>query len=115
MKNKKKTVMVVLGGNSKEREISLLTGKACARAIKDLGFNVVYFDPKKNSYNTIDKEKVDIIFTALHGKEGEDGIAQTIFEYLKIPYTHSGVISSAKAKDKELSKKLFINNKIPPP
>ena len=89
MKNKKKTVMVVLGGNSKEREISILTGKACARAIKDLGFKVVYFDPKKNSYNTIDKEKVDIIFNALHGKEGEDGIAQTIFEYLKIPYTHS--------------------------
>ena len=115
MKNKKKTVMVVLGGNSKEREISILTGKACARAIKDLGFNVVYFDPKKNSYNTIDKEKVDIIFNALHGKEGEDGIAQTIFEYLKIPYTHSGVISSMQAMDKVISKKIFIRNKINTP
>ena len=61
-----------------------------------MGFNVVYFDPKKNSYNTIDKEKVDIIFNALHGKEGEDGIAQTIFEYLKIPYTHSELSHQCK-------------------
>ena len=61
------------------------------------------FDPLKKSLNQIDKSKVDIIFNALHGKDGEDGNAQSFFEYLKIPYTHSGVISSMNAMDKVIS------------
>ena len=60
----------------------------------------------------IDKKKVDIIFNALHGKDGEDGVAQSYFEYLRIPYTHSGVISSYNSMDKVISKKIFIKNKI---
>ncbi len=109
---KKKSVLVVLGGNSREREISILTGKACAKAIKDLNYKVKIFDPKKNNFENINKKEVDIIFNALHGREGEDGIAQSYFEYLKIPYTHSGIISSMNAMDKSISKKIFIKNKI---
>ena len=59
--------------------------------------------------------KVDVIFNALHGRDGEDGIAQSYFEYLRIPYTHSGVISSFNAMDKSISKKIFIKNKIKTP
>ena len=65
--------------------------------------------------NLINKKNTDIIFNALHGKNGEDGIAQTYFEYLKIPYTHSGVISSYNAMNKIISKKIFIKNKIKTP
>ena len=60
----------------------------------------------------ISKQSTDVIFNALHGKDGEDGVAQSYFEYLKIPYTHSGVVSSFKAMNKIISKKIFIKNKI---
>ena len=62
--------------------------------------------------NLINKQKVDVIFNALHGKDGEDGIAQSYFEYLRIPYTHSGVVSSYNAMNKIISKQIFIKNKI---
>ena len=89
--------MVVLGGNSGERAVSLESGKACVLALKKKGYKVLTFDPKFNNFNLINKKNVDVIFNALHGKEGEDGVAQSYFEYLKIPYTHSGIISSFKA------------------
>ena len=108
----KKKILVVLGGNSKEREISIKTGKACVSAIKRLGFTVQTFDPQKKSFFDIKKSKSNIIFNALHGEEGEDGYAQSFFEYSKIPYTHSGVISSMNAMNKVISKKIFIRNKI---
>ena len=60
----------------------------------------------------IDKKKTDVIFNALHGKDGEDGVAQSYFEYLRIPYTHSGVISSHNAMNKIISKEIFIQKKI---
>ena len=63
----------------------------------------------------INKNKIDVIFNALHGRDGEDGIAQSYFEYLKIPYTHSGVISSFNAMNKIISKEIFIKNKIKTP
>ena len=114
--NKKfKKVLVVLGGTSGEREISLETGKACIRALKKKGYSVSTFDPKIKNFNLIDKKKIDVIFNALHGKDGEDGIAQSYFEYLRIPYTHSGVISSFNAMNKIISKKIFIKNKIKTP
>ena len=69
----------------------------------------------KKKFNLIDKNKVNIIFNALHGKDGEDGIAQSYFEYLKIPYTHSGVISSHNAMNKVISKQIFKKNKIKSP
>ena len=112
MNKKKKKILVVLGGNSRERQVSLDSGNACVKAIKRLGYKVKKFDPAKKMFNEIDKSKVDIIFNALHGKNGEDGVAQSYFEYLKIPYTHSGVIASMNAMDKEISKIIFKKNKI---
>ncbi len=108
----KKKVLIVLGGNSKERSISIKTGQACLKAIKNLGYKVKIFDPKLKSFFYINKIKPDIIFNALHGEEGEDGYAQSFFEYLRIPYTHSGIISSMKAMNKIVSKKIFLKNKI---
>ncbi len=111
----KKKILVVLGGNSKEREISIKTGKACLAAIKRLGYKVELFDPKIKPFFDIKKSRSDIIFNALHGEEGEDGYAQSFFEYSKIPYTHSGVLSSMNAMSKLVSKKIFIKNKIRTP
>ena len=113
--NKNKNILVVLGGTSGERSVSLSTGKACIKALKKKGYKVSKFDPKYKNLNLINKKNTDIIFNALHGKNGEDGIAQTYFEYLKIPYTHSGVISSYNAMNKIISKKIFIKNKIKTP
>ena len=104
MKDKK--ILVVLGGTSGERAVSLDSGKACVKALKK-GYKVSTFDPKKKSLSLIDKNKTDIIFNALHGRDGEDGVAQNYFECLRIPYTHSGVISSCNAMNKVISKKYF--------
>ena len=116
MKNKKfKNVLVVLGGTSGERAISLESGRACIKALKKKGYKVSSFDPKIKNFNLINKIKIDVIFNALHGRDGEDGIAQSYFEYLKIPYTHSGVISSFNAMNKLISKEIFIENNIKTP
>ena len=111
-KKKRKKVLVVLGGTSGERAVSLESGKACVKALKKRNYIVSTFDPKYKNFNLINKKKVDIIFNALHGKDGEDGVAQSYFEYLRIPYTHSGVVSSYNSMDKVISKKIFIKNKI---
>ena len=111
---KKKKILVVMGGKSKERQISLSSGKQCLKAIKKLGYQTSIFDPKKKEYNKKNIKNPDIIFNALHGAEGEDGIAQSYFEYLKIPYTHSGVISSMLAMNKHLSKKIFTKYILKP-
>ena len=111
----KKKVLIVLGGNSREREVSIKTGKACMKAIRRLGYKTITFDPKKQSFLDILKIKVDIIFNALHGEEGEDGFAQSFFEFSKIPYTHSGVLASMKAMNKVISKEIFVKNKISTP
>ncbi len=111
----KKKILVVLGGTSREREVSLDSGRACISALKKLGYRVSKFDPKFLSLNDIKKNNPDIIFNALHGKDGEDGKVQSIFEYLRIPYTHSGVLSSMIAMNKYFSKQLFMKNKIKTP
>ena len=115
MNNKKKNILVVLGGTSGERAVSLESGKACIRALKKKGYKVKSFDPKFKNFNLINKNNVDIIFNALHGKDGEDGVAQSYFEYLKIPYTHSGVLSSYNAMNKLISKEIFLKCKIRTP
>ena len=111
-KKKFNNVLVVLGGTSGERAVSLETGKACVKALKKKGYKVSTFDPKIKNFNLINKRKTDVIFNALHGRDGEDGIAQSYFEYLKIPYTHSGVVSSFNAMNKILSKDIFFKENI---
>ena len=101
-----------MGGTSGERAVSLDSGKACMKALVKKKYKVSSFDPKFNNFNLINRNKIDVIFNALHGKDGEDGVAQSYFEYLRIPYTHSGVLSSYNSMNKVISKKIFIKNKI---
>jgi len=108
----KKKILVLCGGVSKERLISLDTGKQVANELKKNKYSVITSEPDQTLFKNIKLFKPDIIFNALHGKFGEDGYIQTILEKQKIPYTHSGVIASSIAMDKEISKKIFIKNKI---
>ncbi len=108
----KKKILIISGGISKERIVSLKTGKEVAKELYKNGYNVKVTEPNSKLLEIIKSFKPDIIFNALHGQFGEDGYIQTILETTKIPYTHSGVISSAIAMDKELSKRIFIDNGI---
>ena len=108
----KNLILVLLGGLSGERKISLLTGKACSKSLKKLGYKVKELDPQGNFVEKIKKLKPKIIFNALHGKYGEDGFIQSVLESIKIPYTHSGVLSSSLAMDKELSRIVFKKHKL---
>ena len=108
----KKKILIISGGISKERTISLDTGKQVAKELIKNKYIVKITEPNDELLSTIKKFKPDIIFNALHGQFGEDGYIQTILETTKVPYTHSGVIASAIAMDKELSKKIFIKNNI---
>ena len=114
-KKKFHNVLVVLGGTSGERSVSLESGRACIKALKKKKYKVSIFDPKNKNFNLINNQKIDVIFNALHGRDGEDGVAQSYFEYLKIPYTHSGVLSSYNAMNKVISKEIFKKNKIRSP
>ena len=108
----KKKILIISGGISKERIISLETGKQVARELKKNNYLVKICEPGKDLLSVTKNFKPHFIFNALHGQFGEDGYIQTILETIGIPYTHSGVIASAKAMDKEISKKIFIKNKI---
>ena len=105
-----KKVLILSGGISKERLISLDTGYQVSNELKKNGYKVKISEPDKLTEN-INKFKPTIVFNALHGQFGEDGYTQSMLERYNIPYTHSGVIASSIAMDKEISKKLFI--KIP--
>ena len=111
----KKKILILSGGISKERLISLDTGLQVAKELKKNSYSIKISEPDSNLLKNIKLFKPDIIFNALHGQFGEDGYIQTILEQFKIPYTHSGVISSSIAMDKEISKKIFINKKINTP
>ena len=108
----KKKILIISGGISKERAISLDTGRQVAKELKKNGYRVKITEPNYKLFSTIKSFKPKTIFNALHGQFGEDGYIQTILESTGIPYTHSGVISSALAMDKEISKKIFIKDKI---
>ena len=110
-----KKILILSGGISKERLISLDTGLQVAKELKKNGYRVKICEPDNNLTKNIKIFKTSIIFNALHGQFGEDGYIQTILERFKIPYTHSGVIASSLAMDKEVSKKIFIKNKIKTP
>ena len=108
-------IVVLMGGLSSERKISLLTGKACSKALKKKGYKVIDLDAKGYFVDELKQLKPKLVFNALHGKYGEDGFVQSILESLKIPYTHSGVLSSSLAMDKELSRLIFIKNNLKVP
>jgi D-alanine-D-alanine ligase len=111
----KKKILILAGGISKERLISLDTGLQVAKELKKNGYKIKISEPDGNLSKNINQFKPNIIFNALHGQFGEDGYIQTILEGFKTPYTHSGVIASSLAMDKAISKKIFIKNKINTP
>ena len=108
----KKKVLIISGGISKERLISLDTGNQVFKELKKNGYRVKISEPDNYLEKNIKIFKPNVIFNALHGQFGEDGYIQTILDNFKIPYTHSSAIASSIAMDKEISKKLFIKNKI---
>ena len=108
----KKKILIISGGISKEREISHQTGKQVASELKKNGYKIKICEPNHNLESIVRAFKPKCIFNALHGQFGEDGYIQSILENIGIPYTHSGIIASAKAMDKEISKKIFIKNHI---
>ncbi len=100
-------VAVLLGGISAEREVSLSSGRECATALRDAGFEVIEVDAGPDLPAQLSELSIDVVFNALHGRWGEDGCVQGILEWLKIPYTHSGVLASALAMDKQKSKEAY--------
>ena len=107
----KKRILILGGGISGERSISLKTAKAVRNCIKKK-YNCKIVEPDENLTKNIDRFSPHVVFNALHGRFGEDGFIQTYLESKGVRYTHSGVLSSMMAMDKEISKKLFIKNKI---
>ena len=109
----KKKIIILAGGISKERLISLETAKSVYKELKkNKKYKSIIVEPDEKFLKKIKIFKPHIIFNALHGQFGEDGYIQTILESQKVNYTHSGVLASSIAMDKELSKKIFIKNNI---
>ena len=109
----KKHVAVLMGGFSSERPVSLASGKPCADALEAEGYRVTRIDVGRDIAGVLAELKPDVAFNALHGRFGEDGTIQGILEYLAIPYTHSGVLASALAMNKEQAKKIAKAAGIP--
>ncbi len=111
-----KRVVVLMGGFSAEREVSLNSGTAVAAALEKAGYAVATIDVRRDLRTLIgglEATKPWVVFNALHGRFGEDGSIQGVLDILKIPYTHSGVLASAMAMDKPTAKKLFASVGIP--
>ncbi len=108
-----KHVAMLMGGWSSEREVSLSTGEDCAAGLERAGYKVTRVDVTRDISSTLKELKPDVAFNALHGPYGEDGTIQGVLEYLEIPYTHSGVLASSLAMDKELSKRVAKSVGIP--
>jgi D-alanine-D-alanine ligase len=110
-----KHVAVLMGGWSAEREISLRSGKACADAATRLGYRVTRIDVGRDIATVLSTVKPDIALNVLHGRPGEDGTLQGILEILAIPYSHSGVMASAVAMQKDIAKTLLLAAEVPVP
>jgi len=108
-----KTIAVLMGGPSSEREVSLSSGAQCARALRDAGFGVVEIDAGADLVEQLKAAKPDVVFNALHGRLCEDGVVQGVLEWLRIPYTHSGVLPSAIAMDKQKTKDVYRAHGLP--
>ncbi|WP_083780948.1 D-alanine--D-alanine ligase [Roseovarius nubinhibens] len=104
---------VIKGGPSAEREVSLSSGQECAVALRDEGFEVVEVDAGPDLVSRLTEIKPDVVFNALHGRWGEDGCVQGLLEWLRIPYSHSGVLASALAMDKQKSKDVYRRAGLP--
>jgi D-alanine-D-alanine ligase len=102
-----RTVAVLMGGPSAEREVSLSTGRACAAALREHGYDVTEIDAGADLAQRLVALAPDVVFNALHGRWGEDGCVQGMLEWLGLPYTHSGVLASALAMDKQRTKDVF--------
>jgi D-alanine-D-alanine ligase len=106
-------VAVLLGGPSAEREVSLSTGRECAAALRGEGYQVIEVDAGPDLAARLADISPDVVFNALHGPYGEDGCVQGMLEWLRIPYTHSGVLASALAMDKEKTKEIYRAEGLP--
>lgn len=106
-------VVVLMGGPSSEREVSLSTGRECAVALRSQGFHVAELDAGADVAERLKELAPDVVFNALHGRWGEDGCIQGLLEWLRIPYTHSGVLASSTAIDKERTKALYRAHGLP--
>jgi D-alanine-D-alanine ligase len=102
-----KHVVVLMGGWSAEREVSLSSGAACAKALRAVGYRVTELDMKPDVAQKLAELKPDVVFNALHGCIGEDGCVQGLLNIMQIPYTHSGVMASSVAMDKPMAKRVF--------
>ncbi|WP_416374667.1 D-alanine--D-alanine ligase [Marinovum sp.] len=96
-----------MGGPSAEREVSLSSGRECAAALRGEGFEVIEIDAAEDLSARLADVQPDVVFNALHGRWGEDGCVQGLLEWLRLPYTHSGVLASALAMDKQRSKEVY--------
>jgi D-alanine-D-alanine ligase len=108
-----KHVAVLLGGISAEREVSLSSGRACCRALEEQGYRVTPIDVHTDIATVLQATRPDIVLNALHGRPGEDGVIQGLLEVLRIPYTHSGVLASALAMDKDKAKAVMAAAGVP--
>ncbi|MEL6335463.1 MAG: D-alanine--D-alanine ligase [Pseudomonadota bacterium] len=106
-------VVVLKGGPSAEREVSLVSGRECAAALRSAGYTVEEIDAGPDLAERLAAVRPDVVFNALHGRWGEDGCVQGILEWLRLPYTHSGVLASALAMDKERTKAVYAANGLP--
>ena len=104
---------VLMGGPGAERAVSLSTGQECATALRQAGYSVVEIDAGPDLVNELTLVDPDVVFNALHGRWGEDGCVQGVLEWMKLPYTHSGVLCSALAMDKEKTKDVFRGVGLP--
>jgi D-alanine-D-alanine ligase len=106
-------VVVLMGGLSAEREVSLSSGTECAAALRESGCDVIEVDAGPDLCARLEQIKPDVVFNALHGRWGEDGCVQGLLEWMRVPYTHSGVLSSALALDKQRTKAAFEGAGLP--
>jgi len=106
-------IAVLKGGFSAERDVSLVSGRECAAALRSEGFDVVEIDAGEDLFSQLEAAAPDVAVNALHGRWGEDGCVQGILEWLRIPYTHSGVMASALAMDKVRTKEIYAAHDLP--
>ena len=106
-------VVVLMGGPSAERDVSLSTGRECASALREAGYDAIEVDADLGVAVRLQDIAPDVVFNALHGRWGEDGAVQGILEWLRIPYTHSGILASALALDKQRTKEIYRSAGLP--